>query len=544
MAASNIDIIIQAQDKTSTAFNSASGGLSSFRDKLDNLQPAFQNMAKVGTIAFGAVAAIVGTSVAAYQDAERSTRQLEHAVIDISKGTKEQAQAIADVSDALQKKVGIDGDALKMGAAQLSTFGLQSKSVVDLTKTLADLTVNQNGVNASSDQYVQSANIMAKALNGQFGVLEKMGIRFTEAQQKTIEFGTESEKVAAIQKGLQQNLRETTDTLGGLDVSVAKAKMSFGEVQEAIGKSFSEAVNNLLSKLEPVITKISDWVAANPQLASTILMIVGGIGGLVAVVGVLGMALPAVIAGFTLLSGPVGIIALAIGVLVAGFLAFREQIAGIMSFLEDIGVLDYFRQIWESISTTFTNVLLPAFSKLWDTLVKLKPVFEVIGTIVGGALLLAIMALAKALEIIINLFVNVLAIAMKVASFMADVFVKAFNVVRDAVQWLIDKFTTLISTIESLLATAKKIGGNVLDAIGGAINNIFKVNDAVIAPGGNVISTHPDDYLIATKDPSSLGGAGSGLTININGGTYLDENVAAKIGDMLINTLNLNMRGS
>lgn len=544
MAASNIDIIIQAQDKTAGAFNSATGGLSSFKNKLEDLQPAFQNMAKVGTIAFGAVTAIVGTSVAAYQEAERSQRQLEHAVLDVSKGTKEQVASINALSSALQKKVGIDGDALNMGVAQLSTFGLQSKSVVDLTKSLADLTVNTNGVGASADQYVTSANIMAKALNGQFGVLEKMGIRFTDAQQKMIEFGSESEKVAALQAGLQQNLRETTDTLGGLDVSVAKAKMSFGEVQESIGKAFSEAVNNLLGRLEPLITRISDWVSANPQLASTILMVVGGIAGLVAIVGVLGMALPAIIAGFGLLSGDVGLIALAIGVLVAGFLAFRDQLGQIMTFLEDTGVLDYFKQIWESISTTFQTTLLPAFQKLWESLVKLKPFFEVIGTIVGGVLLVAIMALAKALEIIINLFVNVLAIAMKIATFMTDVFVKAFNVVGDAVTWLIDKFTKLIEKIRSLISTAKEIGGNVLGAIGGAIGKIFNVNDAVISPNGNVISTHPDDYLIATKDPSSLGGAGSGLTVNINGGTYLDENVAAKIGDMLINTLNLNMRGS
>lgn len=543
MAASNIDIIIQAQDKTASAFNSASGGLSGFKNKLDDLQPAFQNMAKVGTIAFGAVTAIIGTSVAAYQEAERSTRQLEHAVLDISKGTKEQVKAINDASEALQKKVGIDGDALKMGAAQLSTFGLQSKSVVDLTKSLADLTVNQNGVNASSDQYVQSANIMAKALRGEFGMLEKMGIRFTETQQKMIEFGTESEKVTALQQGLQQNLRETTDTLGGLDVSVAKAKRSFGEVQESIGQAFSTAVNNLLARLEPLITRISDWVNANPQLASTILMVVGGLGALVAVVGVLGMALPAIIAGFGLLSGPVGLIALAIGVVVAGFIAFKDQIGGIMAFLEDTGVLDYFRQIWDNISNTFQTTLLPAFQKLWDSLVKLKPFFEVIGQIVGGVLLVAIMALAKALEIIIVLFSNLLAVATKVASFMVEVFVKAFDVVRDAVTWLIDKFTILIQKIKDVIATAKEIGGNVLGAIGGAIGKVFKVNDAVVAPGGNVVSTHPDDWLIATKDPSSLGGGG-GITINMNGGTYLDENVAAKIGDMLINTLNLNMRGS
>lgn len=36
-----------------------------------------------------------------------------------------------------------------------------------------------------------------------------------------------------------------------------------------------------------------------------------------------------------------------------------------------------------------------------------------------------------------------------------------------------------------------------------------KVNDAIITPSGNVISTHPDDYLIATKTPQTLVGSGS-----------------------------------
>lgn len=542
MAASNIDIIIQAQDKTAGAFNSATGGLSGFRDKLDNLQPAFQNMAKVGTVAFAAVTAIVGTSVAAYQEAERSQRQLEHAVLDVSKGTKEQVASINALSSALQKKVGIDGDALNMGVAQLSTFGLQSKSVVALTKSLADLTVNTNGVGASADQYVTSANIMAKALNGQFGVLEKMGIRFTDTQQKMIEFGTESEKVAALQAGLQQNLRETTDTLGGLDVSVAKAKMSFGEVQESIGKAFSEAVNNLLGRLEPLITRISDWVSANPQLTSTIIMVVGGIAALVAVVGVLGMALPAIIAGFTLLSGPVGLIALAIGLVVAGFVAFRDKIGDIVSFLSDIGILDYFKQIWESISLTFNQTLLPAFSRLWDLLVQLKPLFEVLGVIIGATLVIAIMAIAKALEIVIKLFAFVFDWSTKIATFFSTVFMAAIKGLGDAIDWLSSKFEWLFQKISALVDKARQLGGKVADTVSSAVGKVFNVNDAVISPTGQVVSTAPDDWLIATKNPGSLGGGG--LTINMNGGTYLDTSVAEQIGDMIIGKLNLNMRGS
>ena len=194
-----LSIIVDAQDKASATLTGITG-------KLKDMQPAFKTMAVAGTAAFGAITAIAITSVKAYQEAERSTRQLEHAILDISKGTRAQVTEIDALSKSLQKKVGIDGDALKAGAAQLSTFGLQAKSVVTLTKSLADLTVNQNGITASSDQYVQSANMIAKALNGQFGILEKSGIRFTEAQKNTILLGTETEKTAAVIEGFNQNL--------------------------------------------------------------------------------------------------------------------------------------------------------------------------------------------------------------------------------------------------------------------------------------------------------------------------------------------------
>lgn len=43
----------------------------------------------------------------------------------------------------------------------------------------------------------------------------------------------------------------------------------------------------------------------------------------------------------------------------------------------------------------------------------------------------------------------------------------------------------------------------------------MSVNDAIITPSGNVITTHPDDYLIATKTPNQLIGNNSTSTINV-----------------------------
>lgn len=80
-------------------------------------------------------------------------------------------------------------------------------------------------------------------------------------------------------------------------------------------------------------------------------------------------------------------------------------------------------------------------------------------------------------------------------------------------------------------------GSNTLSQFNQAFGKVTNVNDAIISPKGDVISTHPDDYLIATKNPSSLAG---GSQIVITGNTFMgDEDVAEKIGNMIINKLGL-----
>lgn len=52
-------------------------------------------------------------------------------------------------------------------------------------------------------------------------------------------------------------------------------------------------------------------------------------------------------------------------------------------------------------------------------------------------------------------------------------------------------------------------------SLGNLLTNLFNVNDAIISPNGNVITTHPDDYLIATKTPGALGGGSGEVTMNV-----------------------------
>ena len=57
-------------------------------------------------------------------------------------------------------------------------------------------------------------------------------------------------------------------------------------------------------------------------------------------------------------------------------------------------------------------------------------------------------------------------------------------------------------------------------------NGSISVNDAIITPSGQVVSTHPDDYLIATKTPQTLGRGGGAPIINFS---VVDKSTGIKV---------------
>lgn len=316
MADKQVNIIISAMDKATSTIQSVGWSLSDFAKRN---QQTFQGMAVAWWVAFWAIAAYAYKSLDAYKEVERANRQLEHTILWVSKWTKEQLEWVKELTNALEKKAGIDSDSLNFWVAQLSTFWLQTKSVIGLTKSLADLTVNQDWVNASSDQYISSANLIQKALQWQFWKLEMMWIRFTEAQQQIINFWTEEEKVATINEWFAQNLRETTDTVWWLDVSMAKVQRNLENVSEWIWQALAPALNKILEAVTPLIEKLSEWIAKNPELAWNILLVAWAIAWLVAWIWLLWLALPAIITWFTLLTWPIWIITLAVTALAYGF---------------------------------------------------------------------------------------------------------------------------------------------------------------------------------------------------------------------------------
>jgi hypothetical protein len=146
----------------------------------------------------------------------------------------------------------------------------------------------------------------------------------------------------------------------------------------------------------------------------------------------------------------------------------------------------------------------------------------------------------------------------------ADFIVGKIDAVKDMWSWFtqnlfgddkIDINTQVWGFIKGLFKGGINVGTTVWNwfkglfkgsLLGGDNGSTSSMEDGIITPNGDMIRTSPNDYLIATKTPSSLfggsGGSGSSnINVTINGG-LITEDVARDIGRMIQRELNLGGR--
>lgn len=358
MADTELKVVVSMVDKISGSLKSVESRMAGFSQKTRSIG--------TGMTALGGAAAVgLGAMVAGAADAEKAQAQLEHATLNIAKASDQELSALEATSAALEAKGVLDGDNIKMGQAQLMTFGLSADMVNQLSPSLADLAVNQFGVNATGEDMTQTANMMAKALNGQFGVLEKSGIRFTEAQKKMVLHGTETEKAAAIQEGFAQNLKYTNEVAAGTtEGNLAKLKVGFENITETIGAALIPVLNQLVTSVQPILNKIIEWMANNEGLVSKIAMVAAGAAALMLVLGPILVALsflPAVIGGvgvaLAILTSPITLVIAAIAALVVAGILLYKNWDKVKAFAKAIwgAIANFFKAWGQSILNTFRN---------------------------------------------------------------------------------------------------------------------------------------------------------------------------------------------
>jgi len=238
-------------------------------------------------------------------------------------------------------------------AAQISGADLTSleKAVKKMQKTIVDasegMTTYQRaferiGVNYQELQGLhpeQQFEILAKAI----AAVEDPTIRAATAQDIFGRAGTKLLPLFAQGVDGMEALREKARELGMVydqeaadkAARLADAQATLKGAMQGLTIAIAENIVPVLSKfvegLSGVISKISDWMKANPFLASTITKVVAVLGGLMTVLGPMLIILPKLVAGLAMMktaviamTGPVGIFTAALGALAIGYLKVRD----------------------------------------------------------------------------------------------------------------------------------------------------------------------------------------------------------------------------
>ena len=255
--------------------------------------------------------------------------------------TEEAAQKTIEYAAALQKQ-GVVGDEVALsGAQQLATFAKTPETVNKLLPSLENLLVQQKGINGTTQDATQIANLFGKAMTGQTGALKRVGITF----QMKNELGDMGERIGAV---------------------LAPAVADFA-------KWMSDHV-------APAIERVITFLEEHPLVAKIALAVVA-MGPLLLVVGKLISGIGSIISLLPLLASPAGIAVAAIaGIVAIGVVLYKnwDKIKAKAAELRD-GL----KEKWENIKSDakaawdkFMDIILWPFRKIKEAWEDLKAAFK------------------------------------------------------------------------------------------------------------------------------------------------------------------------
>jgi 3D (Asp-Asp-Asp) domain-containing protein len=228
---------------------------------------AIASAAKVASVALvgGLVVGVKG-AIDAFGEAQKVAAQTNVTLKSTSGAAKVTAKEISALATAISRKSGLDDEAIQSGENLLLTFtkirnetGRGNDIFTRATQTVADFSVT------FKKDLAGSAILVGKALNDPIkgtGALSRVGVQFTAQQQKMIKALVASHDVLGAQKIILKELETQTkgaaeaygNTLPG---KIDKAKVAFGNLQEAVGGALAPAFGEAADAAANFITNLT-----------------------------------------------------------------------------------------------------------------------------------------------------------------------------------------------------------------------------------------------------------------------------------------------
>lgn len=534
MAESNsiLNIVLQLKDQ-------ASSQIDGFTGKLKDMQPQFKAMAATGVAGFTAIAAGAYSMIDAFAESEAQLTQADTIMSTFSKETMKQFGGNMDLAKQVAREFGAEMQAVGGIADEEFTiaFAKMTQITGDSSMAMEAAAVAADLAKFKSIDYASAADLVGKVLAGNTAILGRYGIEIKEG-------ATAQEALGAIAERTKGQYEAFGQTVAG---QTAIMSQSIGDLKENIGAALAPVMAIIVEKLKPMVQGMIDWSAAHPELIRNIVAAGLAATSLLATVGLLGLAIPALASGFAVLGSAGGLIGIGIAAVATVIVFFRDRIAELLDVIaERTGLVQLFQFAWESVSTTFTATLLPALMKLWESLKPLMPFFEALAKLVGVAFVASIYVMVGALMVAVNTFTFLLTKAVELETFIIKNLTGAFEAVRGVIESVISTVMKLIDAIGQLNVVSKvqNMASGIGSSIGGFVSKISPFADGgiVTRPTIGLVGEAGTEAIIPLSKMGSLGGGG-GITVNVYGDVTGDE-LIEKVRAGLMSELRLDTKFS
>jgi len=343
--------------------------------RLDKVGQAAGKVLAGGLLLAGAAAVKMGQAAA---EDEAAAAKLATTLRNVAGATDSQIASTEAWISAQGKALGVSDDELRPALSRLVT----ATHDVGKAQELAALAMDVSAGTGKSLESVSTA--LMKAQNGQVSGLSRLGIATTDAHGKTLTLEQVTRKMAETYKGQAAKAAETT---------AGKQKILTVQLSE-LGEQIGTKLLPVMVKLSDIALKMVDWISQN---TTTVGVLVGAIGGLLAVVWAVSAAMRAWIAitaawkavqivatnvqwafNAALAANPIGLVVVAIAALVVGLViaykkseTFRKIVNGAFTAVWKAakGAFEWVKKNWPKILAILTGpvgIAVLVITKNWD----------------------------------------------------------------------------------------------------------------------------------------------------------------------------------
>jgi len=348
----SMTIVIDAKNKTDKVFAKIQKDMQTFKGRMDKMKPTFQKMSAVGGVAFTGLAIGVGKFAKEAGRFESVSDAWNGMAKDFGVGSEEIIERVKEATRGTVSNMDIIQKAVKAGSLigkeSMGDFGANFTRMATLAKKASRATGQD--VEFMFESLVTGVGRASPMILDNLGIVLKTGVVYSDYAESLGKTANEltivEQKTAILNAVLEQGeekYRNVAVSSGGLSGAIQKQNAEWADLKVTIGTTVMPVLNDLLRKITPIVEIVIKWIKENPKLTKTIIIATAGLTALVAVIGLLGLALPAIISGFTLLTGPIGLVIVVIGSLIF----FVKKIIDNWWALEVAGAI-----IWEKIKDT------------------------------------------------------------------------------------------------------------------------------------------------------------------------------------------------